>query len=838
MGKSQLRQQQRAATAVAGKKRRRGKEEEGEEEEYVVEPTVAKRTKGKSTNGELKKKKGKKSKSESDRDPEEDDLGEKKKELTFEDLLDEGEEMPEAAEEDDGKLDEVEAELLGIPFEEDGDGDGDGDGDSDGDGDHAEQEPDEEELFNPSPQEKQKKPAAESTVKPVAESSKPAAKAKPPKQPKKNAKIVDESNVGSFADLGLDARLLKALTKLSFERPTLVQASAIPLALQGKDILAKARTGSGKTMAYCIPLIQKILTIKEALPFDDPARHAFRGLILVPTKELSEQVARALRDLCAYLTGAISYVNLIAADATPQSLAPILLEKPDIVVGTPARVLTHVTSGSVTLSETLETLVVDEADLILSYGHDEDLREILGHLPRIHQSLLMSATVSADVQELKQLILRNPAILKLEDEGTGEDLLTQYYLRCGENEKFLITFFLLKLKVFPFGTGKVIVFVNNTDRCYKLKLFLEQFGIRSCALNAEMPLKSRYHIVEEFNRGIYDIIIATDESSEVEEAARAEEVEEEEEKEEAAAEADEEDGADEDDGEEAAADDDGDDDGVEGAEEDGDNEDETEDAAEVAAKPQAKPSKALGKRGRGTGGRGRDVEYGVSRGVDFRQVQAVINFDLPRTAKSYMHRVGRTARGVGNKGWALSFVVPEDKAPAVIVPKGKKRSDIDPEKLPIGAEDEKVFERILKTQEGRELLEFVCDMVQVNAFKYRVDDAIKSITKTVVKEARLKEIKQEIINSEKLKAHFEDNPKDLQALRHDKPLHQARVQSHMRHVPDYLLPKKAITVSDSSRVGYVPFRTDSRRRGRGGKSFRGRGGGVKKSDPLKSFRKK
>ena len=153
---------------------------------------------------------------------------------------------------------------------------------------------------------------------------------------------------------------------------------------------------------------------------------------------------------------------------------------------------------------------------------------------------------------------------------------------------------------------------------------------------------------------------------------------------------------------------------------------------------------------------------------------------------------------------------------------------------------------------GRTILPFTFDMEQVNAFAYRVDGAIKAVTKTAIKEARLKEIKQEILNSEKLKAHFEDNPKDLQALRHDKPLHPARVQSHMKHIPDYLMPKKRLTmalaaknqVEGTSNTAHVPFRMDTRRkRGSGARhaSGSGRGGSAisrlskRKTDPLKSF---
>ncbi|KAJ3172786.1 ATP-dependent DNA/RNA helicase, partial [Irineochytrium annulatum] len=270
----------------------------------------------------------------------------------------------------------------------------------------------------------------------------------------------------SFDSLDLDPRLLRAIAKLGFTTPTLVQSTAIPLALKGKDILARARTGSGKTVAYCLPVLQKVLAAKQG---DDGAKRGVRALVLVPTRELAEQVVS---------------VNLATADTALLNQRAILQELPDILIATPNRILSHLKASHVTLRDTLDVLVI-EADLILSYGHDADLRFLLPHLPRIHQSLLMSATMTSDVQELRQIILRNPAVLSLEDgdshpavddESGHEDPLTQYFVPASEPDKFLLLCFLLKLKVHPFGTGKTIVFVADTDRCYKVRLFLEQFG--------------------------------------------------------------------------------------------------------------------------------------------------------------------------------------------------------------------------------------------------------------------------------------------------------------------------------------------------------------------------
>lgn len=161
------------------------------------------------------------------------------------------------------------------------------------------------------------------------------------------------------------------------------------------------------------------------------------------------------------------------------------------------------------LSTSLTNLVIDEADLVLSFGYEDDLRKILSHLPKLYQCFLMSATFTKEIEELTTLLLRKPAVLELEDTEEEASLLTQYIVQCTEFEKFLFTFVIIKLRLIK---GKILLFVNDIDRCYKLKLFLEQFSIKSCVLNSELPLNSRYHIVEEFNRGIYDYLIATDES--------------------------------------------------------------------------------------------------------------------------------------------------------------------------------------------------------------------------------------------------------------------------------------------------------------------------------------
>jgi ATP-dependent RNA helicase DDX56/DBP9 len=331
------------------------------------------------------------------------------------------------------------------------------------------------------------------------------------------------------------------------------------------------------------------------------------------------------------------------------------------------------------------------------------------------------------------------------------------------------------------------VFVGDIDRCYRLKLFLEQFGTKSCILNSELPVNSRIHVVEEFNKGVYDIIIASDEHEVLgdEDTPAVEEVDEQ-------------------------------------ATTNGKAED-VEEVSNEAKKPSKKKRKTVKK----------DKEYGISRGIDFKNVACVLNFDLPTSSKSYTHRIGRTARA-GQTGMALSFVVP-----AELYRKHK------PTSIESAKDDEKVLAKIVKhqTKKGKEVKPYNFDMKQVEAFRYRMGDALRAVTGVAIREARTRELRQELMKSEKLKRHFEENPGDLHHLRHDGELRPARVQSHLKHVPEYLLPKegkKGLTPGD---VGFVSIRktTENRiRKARMEKRARGKGKKAigRKADPLKTFKAK
>ncbi|KAK4892815.1 ATP-dependent DNA/RNA helicase [Elasticomyces elasticus] len=622
----------------------------------------------------------------------------------------------------------------------------------------------------------------------------------------------------TFADLNLDPRLLLPLSASHFPGPTSIQSQAIPLILVGKDVLARAKTGSGKTLAYLLPILHAILGLKSGKAGDA----GVKALILVPTKELAKQLETVVKEFTANCGRDITAVNLSVKEDVAVTRAR-LGEGVDIVIATPGAVVKWAVEGNELVLTGLRYLVVDEADLVLSYGYEDDLKAIAGLLVGDGvQKILMSATLRTELDTLTSLFFpagegaetaKQPMILDLskleaeEAEASTADNLVQYTLRTTEEDKFLLLYTLLKLQLIK---GKVIVFVADTDRAYRVKLFLEQFGVRSCVLNSELPVNSRLHAVEEFNKGVFDVVVASDErevvgdgTSTVRRKRKRAAVEREEEAEAETKEAVEA-------GEDVVdvPEDPENDEEIAEAEEDGDE-------AGVSV-PTPKPTTATKLRRRRHPAK--DKEFGISRGIDFRNVACVLNFDLPTSAQSYTHRIGRTARA-GQAGIALSFWIPKEQY-------GKHKST----SIPQAVHDEQVLEAVKAEQEGKgkKVEEWAFDMSKIEGFRI------------AVREARTRELRQALVNSEKLARLFEENPETKDFLaRHDGESHAVRVQGHLRHVPEYLLPaggKQAV----GRDVGFVGIRKEKENGIRKRRAFnKGRGGGKGKGsrgDPLKSLK--
>lgn len=283
------------------------------------------------------------------------------------------------------------------------------------------------------------------------------------------SQILDQQYTWMQRDFGLDRRLIKALSKLNFTHPTLVQASSIPIAIQGRDMLVRARTGSGKTYAYGLPLLHKLLIYKSAVSLEEYQSLGVYGIILAPTKELCKQIEKSMNDVTYYCKDQVKIVSLVNDELNPQANQYILKQSsPDIVISTPAKLVQYLNgSGSSNHKTTsksnplikisnIKMLILDEADLILSFGYAEDVTAITSHIPKVVQGLLMSATLSPALDKFKRIVLNNPAILKLE-EPTNTGKLLQFYLTCQPQDKYLILYVFLKLgllQVFPYYRNK------------------------------------------------------------------------------------------------------------------------------------------------------------------------------------------------------------------------------------------------------------------------------------------------------------------------------------------------------------------------------------------------
>ena len=373
-----------------------------------------------------------------------------------------------------------------------------------------------------------------------------------------------------FSSLGLSPALLKKIAEQHYTQPYPIQLEAIPAILKRKDILGIARTGSGKTVSYVLPILMNLLgkTVTKN-------RHV-NVLVLVPTRELAIQVSEVFLLFSSGLPERIKTMAVYGGvSINPQMMA---LQGVNILVATPGRLLELVDSKAVHLTD-IETLVLDEADKMLNLGFREEMSLIFKLLPKRRQNLLFSATLNEDVTRINQLLLNNPVIIKAEEEENYFEKIQQLGYFVSEEKKGPLLRYLIKTN----DMKQVLVFTSSVYKADNVADKLRKNGIQASAIHSKKSQGARNEALGKFKSGELRVLVATDL---------------------------------------------------------------------------------------------------ISRGIDIQFLPYVINYELPRSPKDYIHRIGRTGRAEAS-GEAISFVSPEDQHHFKIIQKkmGQPVTMIDSEHL-------------------------------------------------------------------------------------------------------------------------------------------------------------
>ncbi|MDU2941633.1 MAG: DEAD/DEAH family ATP-dependent RNA helicase [Enterobacteriaceae bacterium] len=297
----------------------------------------------------------------------------------------------------------------------------------------------------------------------------------------------------NFADLGLKAPILEALTDLGYEKPSPIQAECIPHLLGGRDVLGMAQTGSGKTAAFSLPLLNNL----------DSDLKAPQILVLAPTRELAVQVAEAMTDFSKHMHG-VNVVALYGGQRYDVQLRA-LRQGPQIVVGTPGRLLDHLKRGTLNLSN-LSGLVLDEADEMLRMGFIEDVETIMAQIPADHQTALFSATMPEAIRRITRRFMNEPQEVRIQSSVTTRpDISQSYWTVYGMRKNEALVRF---LEAEDFDAA--IIFVRTKNATLEVAEALERSGYNSAALNGDMNQALREQTLERLKDGRLDILIATD----------------------------------------------------------------------------------------------------------------------------------------------------------------------------------------------------------------------------------------------------------------------------------------------------------------------------------------
>ena len=358
----------------------------------------------------------------------------------------------------------------------------------------------------------------------------------------------------TFARFNLHPCLLDAINAQGYDRPMPIQGHAIPKIIEGRDVLASAETGSGKTAAYVLPLLQSLLDQRQEEGIEAAKGHHIRALILVPTRELALQVSEVVEDLGSRMRPAVSCVSVYGGEEIPRQTA-ILQRGVEVLVATPARLIALIEAKAVVFNK-LRTLVLDEVDRLISTDFQDEVETILRHLPNKRQNLFFTATFPDSIRDLVRKVLNNPEVIDIP--LADKILIDQHIVTVNLRDKVSVVHYLLKENDWE----QVLIFGTTKKSCDQLVQALKSLEVDALALHGNIPTDQRTAALASFKSGKLRVLVATD----------------------------------------------------------------------IAA-----------------------------RGLDIGQLDCVINFELPRQANDYQHRIGRTGRA-RKTGQAISLVAHHELA--------------------------------------------------------------------------------------------------------------------------------------------------------------------------------
>ncbi|MFH1824929.1 MAG: DEAD/DEAH box helicase [Candidatus Firestonebacteria bacterium] len=293
----------------------------------------------------------------------------------------------------------------------------------------------------------------------------------------------------SFYKLGIAPGLLDVLENLKFSEPTPIQYKAIPIAIDGKDIIGIAQTGTGKTLAFCIPMIQRL------------AQNKSRGLVLVPTRELAIQVNEVFKKFAPIFK---MRVIIVIGGESMHAQTLSLKNDPRIIIATPGRLIDHINRRNTRL-DNVNILVLDEADRMLDMGFAPQIEQILRCIPKDRQTMLFSATIPPSIVKIASTYMHLPIHTEIAPTGTAPDLISQEMFIVSKDMKGMLLTELLKQY-----TGSVLLFVRTRIGVRKVTSFLVKMGYAAAEIHSDRTLWQRKEALSGFKSGKYRILVATD----------------------------------------------------------------------------------------------------------------------------------------------------------------------------------------------------------------------------------------------------------------------------------------------------------------------------------------